>query len=62
MEPFFSGMAIGLVLLILMVPLLLLFLIGCFFYGFFRAARASWVKAHPVAPHVDIDATRQGHP
>ncbi|HXN85972.1 MAG TPA: hypothetical protein VN867_07865 [Candidatus Binataceae bacterium] len=51
MAPFFSGMAIGIAILIPLVILIFairfLLLIGAFFYGFARAAHASWVKAHP---------------
>jgi len=54
MEPFFSGMAIGLLILIPLVILIFAFYIvlaiGAFFFGFFRVAHASWVKTHPKQP------------
>ncbi len=57
MQPFFSGMAIGLAILIPLVILIfafrILYLGGAFVYGFFRAAHASWVKAHPKQPHAE---------
>ena len=54
MEPFFGGMAIGLAILIPIVILMFAILIpGAFFYGFLRAAHASWVKAHPEEPHAE---------
>jgi len=53
MEPFFSGMAIGLAILIpiviLMFAIRILFLLGAFVYGFLVAAHASWARRHPVA-------------
>jgi len=56
-QPFFSGMAIGLAILIPVVILMfafrILYLVGAFFYGFLRAAHASWVKAHPKQPHAE---------
>jgi hypothetical protein len=55
MAPFFSGMAIGLAILIPIVILMfafrILYLVGAFVYGFVIAAHASWVKAHPKQPH-----------
>ncbi len=50
-------MAIGLAILIPLVILIfafrILYLGGAFVYGFFRAAHASWVKAHPKQPHAE---------
>ena len=54
MEPFISGVAIGLALLIVAWILLIALLIGCFFYGFFRAAFTSGVfrrrRGHEAPP------------
>ncbi len=53
MEPFFSGVALGLLILIPLVFLMfaaqLLILAGAFVYGFVAAAHASWVRSRNSA-------------
>jgi hypothetical protein len=60
-EPFFSGMAIGLVILIPLVILIfvgrVLFLIGIFICAFVGAAHNSWVKYRASSKAV---ASREG--
>ena len=61
MEPFFSGVALGLLILIPLVLLVfairLLMLAGAFVYGFAGAAHASWAQAHAPA----VEAERGAH-